>query len=62
MKFPIKDFFSKCDQFRTSLRIWPYLLKKPLNGKLPFLCIDVIFCAPEVTRSNVKQRNVILRK
>ena len=28
MKFSIKDFFSKCDQIRRKLRIWPHLLKK----------------------------------
>ena len=28
MKFPIKDFFSKCDQIRSFLRIWLHLLKK----------------------------------
>ena len=30
MKFSIKDFFSKCDQMRRKLRIWPHLLKKSL--------------------------------
>ena len=28
MKFSIKDFFSKCDQIRSFLRIWWHLLKK----------------------------------
>ena len=28
MKFSIKDFFSKWDQIRSFLRIWPHLLKK----------------------------------
>ena len=28
--FPIKDFFSKCDQIRRTLRIWSHLLKKYL--------------------------------
>ena len=28
MKFSIKDFFSKCDQIHTKLRIWSNLLKK----------------------------------
>ena len=28
-KFPIKDFFSKCDQIRSFLRIWSHILKKP---------------------------------
>ena len=30
MKFSIKDFFSKCDQIRSLLRIWSNLLKKSL--------------------------------
>ena len=28
MKFSIKDFFNKCDQMRSFLRIWSHLLKK----------------------------------
>ena len=31
MKFSIKDFFSKCDQIRSFLRIWSHLLKKSLT-------------------------------
>ena len=38
MKFSIKDFFSKCDQIRSYLRIWSHLLKKSLMG-------NFIFCA-----------------
>ena len=34
MKFSIKDFFSKCDQICSFLRIWSYLLKK--SGKPHF--------------------------
>ena len=30
MKFSSKDFFSKCDQTRSFLRIWSHLLKKSL--------------------------------
>ena len=40
MKFSIKDFFSKCDQIRSKLRIWLHLLKKSLLGNLIFVeCI-----------------------
>ena len=28
MKFSVEDFFSKCDQIRSFLRIWSHLLKK----------------------------------
>ena len=39
-KFSIKDFFSKCDQIRSKLRIWLHLLKKSLLGNLIFVeCI-----------------------
>ena len=30
IKFPIKDFFSKCDQISRELRIWSHLLKRIL--------------------------------
>ena len=36
MKFSIKDFFSKCDQICSFLRIWSYLLKKYLMES--FIC------------------------
>ena len=38
MKFSIKDFFSKCDQIRSFLRIWSHLLKKSLMENFIFLC------------------------
>ena len=28
VKFSITDFFSKCDQIRSKLRVWSHLLKK----------------------------------
>ena len=37
-KFSIKDFFSKCNQIRSLLRIWSHLQKK-------FLLENFIFCA-----------------
>ena len=40
MKFPIKDFFSKCDQIRSFLRIWSHLLKKSLTDNIIFLQYD----------------------
>ena len=36
MKFSIKDFFSKCDQIRSFLRIWSHLLKKYLMENFIF--------------------------
>ena len=38
MKFSNKDFFSKCDQIRSSLRVWLQLLNK-------YLMENFIFCA-----------------
>ena len=38
MKFSVKDFFGKCDQIRSFLRIWSHLLKKSLME-------NFIFCA-----------------
>ena len=37
MKLSIKDFFSKCDQIGSFLRIWSHLLKK-------YLMENFIFC------------------
>ena len=36
MKFSIKDFFCKCDQIRSFLRIWSHLLKKSLMKNFIF--------------------------
>ena len=38
MKFSIKDFFSKCDQIHSFLRIWSHLMNKSLME-------NFIFCA-----------------
>ena len=38
MRFSIKDFFSKCDQIHSFLRIWSHSLKKSLME-------NFIFCA-----------------
>ena len=37
MRFFIKDFFSKCDQICSFLRIWSHLLKKSLMENLIFV-------------------------
>ena len=41
MKFSIKDFFSKCDQSRSLLRIWSHLLKKSLMENFNFCAVKV---------------------
>ena len=40
MKFSIKDFFSKCDEIRSFLRIWSHLLKKSLTENFIFCAVD----------------------
>ena len=44
MEFPIKDFFTECDQIRNFLRIWSHLLNN-LQWKTSF------FWAYDVTRT-----------
>ena len=41
MKFPIKDFFSKCDQICSFLGIWSHLLKKPLMENFIFGVVNI---------------------
>ena len=43
MKFSIKDFFSKCDQIRSFLRIWSHLLKKSIMENFIFFAVLVVF-------------------
>ena len=57
MKFSIKDFFSKCDQIRSLLRVWSHLLKKSLME-------NFIFCAVTENsklRSCSHQRRIRIR-
>ena len=37
----ITDFFNKCDQIRSFLRIWSHLLKKSLMENFIFCAVDV---------------------
>ena len=41
MKISIIDLLSKCDQIRSSLRIWSHLLKKYLMENFKFLCSEL---------------------
>ena len=43
MKFSVMNFFGKCDQIRSFLRVWSHLLKKSVMK-------NFIFCA--VWKSN----------
>ena len=42
MKFSIMDFFSKCYQIPSFLRLWSHLLKKSLEENFIFLCNDTV--------------------
>ena len=39
MKFSTKDFFSKCDQIQSCLRIWSHLPKKSLGENFMFCAV-----------------------
>ena len=51
IKFSIKDFFSKCEQIRSFLQIWSYLLKKSLMENFIF-CVVSFLLLLYSTRSN----------
>ena len=54
MKFPIKDFFSKCDQIRRKLQISSHLLKKSLMENFIFcavFCFDLSDSLPSLFTS-----------
>ena len=42
-KFSIKNFFSKCDQIRSFLRMWLHLLKKSLMQSFIFSAMRAVF-------------------
>ena len=56
MKFPIKDFFSKCDQIHRKLRIWSDLLKKSLIESFIFCAVIHVFLLTHF-RVFMSQRN-----
>ena len=58
MKFPIKDFLSKCDQICSFLRIWSHLLKKSLMEKFIFCAVHIVGTAvfqPDIKYSKYNQ-------
>ena len=50
MKFSIKDFFSKCDQISSFLRIWSHLLKKSLMENFIFEQSEAYPGLPETSK------------
>ena len=45
MKFSIMDFFSKCYQIHSSLRIWSHLLKKSAVQNFIFCAVNKTLAA-----------------
>ena len=55
MKFSIKDYFTKCDQICSFLRIWSQLLKKSLIENFIFCAVLVVYVAlnvADIARNN----------
>ena len=49
MKLSIKDLFSKCNQIRSFLRIWSYLLKKSSMENI-FFCAVTGLCQTSMVK------------
>ena len=56
MKYSIKNFFSRCDQICSFLRIWSHLLKKALMENFIFLCSVLEQCNFQ-KKSNINSGN-----
>ena len=56
MKFPIKDFFRKCDQILSKLQIWSHFLEKSLMENFIFYAVCV--CA----RNNFSSNLMLVKK
>ena len=61
MAFSIKDFFSKCDQIRSFLRIWSHLLNKSLMENFIF-CAVIVASIISCLSNNILQKNKLKRQ
>ena len=52
MKFPVKDFFGKCDQIRTFLGFWSHLLKKSLIENFIFCVVRCFVKSLTINKNN----------
>ena len=61
MKFSINNFFSKCGQILSFLRIWSHLLKKSLMENLFFVQFNIRQKFPLIHRHSflVKKNEII---
>ena len=53
MKFSIKDFFSKCDQIRSSKGIWSHLLEKSFMEDSIFCAVNLAIKKRDLTRFSI---------
>ena len=61
MKFSIKDdFFSKCDQIHSFLRIWSHLMKKSLMENFFFCAVTAVQISLKSVESNSSD-NLLIR-
>ena len=60
MKFSIKDFFGKCDQICSFLRIWSHLLKKSLMENFIFSAVNIEICFSQNQRQCENLRKYFL--
>ena len=61
MKFSIKNFFSKCDQIRSFLRNWSYLLKKSLMENFIFWAVSEFSLYSKIRQFNEKRKQETTR-
>lgn len=60
-KFPIKDFFNKCEQIRRKMRNCSHLLKKFLTKYFMFLRSEIFFLSEQINKMSFKQEDDIFR-
>ena len=58
MKLSMKNFFSKCDQIRSFLRMWSCLLKKSLMENFIFCAVFVAYIGQALV--TVVMRTVVM--
>ena len=61
VKFPIDDFFSKCEQMGSFLRIWSHLLKKSSMENFIFCAVLIAVCVCVCLLSPVPTINKLTR-
>ena len=57
MKFSIRDFFRKCEQIRSFMRVWSYLLKKFFMKNFTFSAVTELKNVQKLFFEKVKWSN-----